>query len=286
MSKSRNNSDPSRRLSSGVRFARGFLLLFVIVAAAFLLAPVAGANGDDDHSAGTGQATAPSSISMITAERNIQNDGGQFTIVLKRSPGDPRVGETQQVLVALSEKVEGGFGSGPLPIEKASVSFDLTQPDGTVVIESIAATEEAGGLYRGNYKSSAAGDYKLLFKVVLSESRGFSADFPVTVARAPVRMSFWGGLFVLLLLTGGAVGFFVYTLKKRNAFNFRRIAPVTLVALVVFIVGALMLAFLIPPTQTREAAAIPTESFTAASVNTLPVGSLITVPKESQLLFG
>ncbi|MEO7658414.1 MAG: hypothetical protein ABIV48_02260, partial [Pyrinomonadaceae bacterium] len=120
MSKSRNNSDLGRRLSSAASFAKGFVLLFAIAAAVFLLSPSVGANGDDDHSAGTGQPAAPSSVSTITAERNIQNDSGQFTIVLKRSPGDPRVGETEQVLVAVSEKVEGGFGSGPLPIEKAA----------------------------------------------------------------------------------------------------------------------------------------------------------------------
>ena len=58
-------------------------------------------------SSSTGQenVTAAGSVSTITAERNVQNDSGQLSVVMKRSPGDPRAGETVHVLVSLSENV-------------------------------------------------------------------------------------------------------------------------------------------------------------------------------------
>ena len=52
-----------------------------MVLVAYWLSANVSANGDDDHSGGTGQAaagTAAGALSTITAERNIQNDSGQF----------------------------------------------------------------------------------------------------------------------------------------------------------------------------------------------------------------
>lgn len=275
---------------SPFRFTRAALLLLGVIFGAYLLsANVVSANGDDDHSGGKGQPSAGSSagsLSTITAERNIQNDSGQFTIVMKRSPGDPRSGETAHVLVAFSEQIKGGFSSGPLPIEKASVSFNITKPDGAAVAGNLAMKEEAGGLYRGAYRFDDTGDYKIVFSVSTADNRSFSADFPVTVARAPVRSSFWIGLLILLLLSGVPLAAVFYALKKKEALNFRRLAPIVAVMLAVVVLGAVALAFFLPPSQTRETAAIPSEAFTTAAVKDLPAGSIITVPKESQLLFG
>lgn len=281
--------DPKRASRLVPQFARTVLVLFCFVLVAYLLSGNVSANGEDDHSGGTGQPAAGTTtgvLSTITAERSIQNDSGQFTIVLKRSPGDPRVGETEHILVSLSEKVEGGFGSGPLPVEKASVTFRITRSDGSVVAENLPMSEEPGGLYRTSYAFDESGDYKIVFSAWTEDKRTFSTDFPVTVVRAPVRTSFWIGLLMLLLLSGGATAVVVFAFKKAGAVNFRRLAPVVAAVLVVFGLGTVALAFFIPPTQTRETAAIPSNAFSTAAVNALPAGSNITVPKESQLLFG
>ena len=254
-------------------------LLSACIVALCLIAAFA-ANGQTP----TGTGSLP--ISTITSERNMKNDSGQLTVVLKRLPGDPRSGETGHVLVALSETVEGGFGSGPLPIEKAAVLLSITRPDGTVVAGNIAVTEEPGGLYRGSYPFDRAGDYKLVFSITTEDKRTFSADFPVTVSRAPIRTSFWIGLLSLLMLSGVSLAILFFALKRNGKVSFRRFAPIGAVVLTVFLVSAVTLAYLLPPSQTRETSAIPSDAFSTAAVNALPKGATITVPKESQLLFG
>ena len=251
---------------------------FVAVVLAIFLFMASFSNGRDK--AGLG------GVSTITAERNVQNDSGRLTVVMKRSPGDPRVGENVQVLVALSENVQGGFGSGPLPIEKAAVLFSVTRPDGSVIAGNLATSEEAGGLYRGSYRFDGAGDYKIVFSITTDDKRTFSADFPVTVARAPIRTSFWIGLLILLVLSVGSTAAVFYGLRKKGGLGFRRAAPVGAVVLTVFILSAIALAYLLPPSQTRTTAAIPSDAFSTAPVNELLKGATITVPKESQLLFG
>jgi multidrug resistance efflux pump len=271
------------------RSTRAFLFLLGVILAAYLPSANVRANGDDEHSGGTSQPAAgrvAGALATITAERNIQNDSGQFTVVVKRSPGDPREGETEHLLISLSEKVAGGFAAGPLPIQKANVSFNVTRPDGSVVAENRGMGEEAGGLYRGSYRFDDAGDYKIVFSVSTEDKRTLSADFPVTVTRAPVRSSFWIGLLILLLLSGGSIAAVFFALRKTGTMNFRRLAPIIAVVLVVFGMAAVTLGFFLPPTQTRETSAIPSDAFSVAAVNALPVGSIITVPKESQLLFG
>lgn len=230
--------------------------------------------------------TASGAISTITSERNVKNDSGELTVIMKRLPGDPRSGETGHVLVSVSETVQGGFGSGPLPVEKAAVVLSVTRPDGTVVSGNIAAKEEPGGLYRGSYQFDSSGDYKLVVAVTTEDKRTFSADFPVTVSRAPIRTSFWVGLLILLVLSGTSFAVVFYALKRKGHVSFRRLAPAGAVVLTVFLLSAVAFAFLLPPSQTRETAAIPSDAFSTPAVNELPKGTTITVPKESQLLFG
>lgn len=225
-------------------------------------------------------------ITTITSERNVKNDSGELTVVMKRLPGDPRSGETGHVLVSLSETVQGGFGSGPLPVEKAAVVFSITRPDGAAVAGNITATEEPGGLYRGTYVFDSAGDYKIVFSITTEDKRTFSADFPVTVSRAPIRTSFGVGLLVLLVLSGVSLAVAFYALKRKGGTSFRRLAPVGAIVLTVFLLSAVALAYLLPPSQSRETAAIPLDAFSPAAVNELPKGTTINVPKESQLLFG
>ncbi|QQS33548.1 MAG: efflux RND transporter periplasmic adaptor subunit [Acidobacteriota bacterium] len=225
-------------------------------------------------------------VSTITAERSVQNDSGQLSVVIKRTPGDPRVGETVHLLVSLSEIVAGGFGSGPLPVEKAAVSLTVTRADGSAVAENLATIEETGGFYRSSYHFDGPGDFKLVFSITTEDKRVFTADFPVTVARAPIRTSFWIGFLVLLLLCGLTVAAILYALKRRGAVGLRRGVPVVAAVLAVFLLGTAALAYLLPPSQTRETSAIPTAEFSTAAVNELPKGTTITVSKESQLLFG
>lgn len=225
-------------------------------------------------------------ISTITSERNVKNDSGELTVIVKRLPGDPRSGETGHVLVSLGETVQGGFGSGPLPVEKADVVFSITRPDGAVVAGNIAAKEEPGGLYRGSYQFDSSGDYKLVVSATTEDKRTFSTDFPVTVSRAPIRTSFWIGLLGLLVISGVSFAIVFYAFKRKGDASFRRLAPAGGVVLTVFLLSAVALAFLLPPSQTRETAAIPSNAFSTAEVNELPKGTTITVPKESQLLFG
>lgn len=239
--------------------------------------------------AANGQApagTASGAISTITSERNVKNESGELTVIMKRLPGDPRSGETSHVLVSLSETVQGGFGSGPLPVEKATVMFSITRSDGAVVAGNIAAMEEPGGLYRGSYQFDSSGDYKLAVSVTTEDNRTFSADFPVTVSRAPIRTSFWIGVLILLILSGVSLTVVFYALKRKGDTSFRRLAPAGAVVLTVFVLSAVATAYLLPPSQTRETAAIPPDAFSTAAVNELPKGTTITVPKESQLLFG
>jgi len=275
-------------INSSKRLANTALVLCVLALAACLQSATVSANGDDDHSAGAAQPAVAGggTLTTLTAERNIQNDSGQFTIVLKRSPGNPRAGETEHFLVALSEKVQGGFGSDALLLEKATVLFSITRTDGSVIAQNLAADEEAGGLYRASHTFTEKGDFKIVISTSTQDNRVFSADFPITVSGAPVRTAFWLGLLLLILLSAGALYAVFYALRKSGSVNFRRLAPVAGAILAVFLLGVAALAFFLPPRETRETAAIPTDAFSAAKVNSLPVGSIITVTKESQLLFG
>ncbi len=263
---------------SNTHFTLGFRTFAVVLA--FVLFSASLSNGQETNGKPAGV------VSTITAERNVQNDSGQLSVILKRSPGDPRVGETVHVLVSLSENVQGGFGSGPLPIEKAIVLLSVVRPDGSAVAENLPTIEEAAGVYRSSYRFDGTDDFKIVFSISTEDKRIFSADFPVTVARAPIRSSFWIGLLILLLLCGTTTAAIFYALRKNGALGFRRAAPVIAAVLTVFILSAAILAYLLPPSQTRETSAIPTDAFSTTAVNELPKGATITVSKESQLLFG
>ncbi len=262
---------------------------FVILAlmAAFLLPFGVLASGDNGTESGT--AGAKPVVTTVTAERNIQNDSGNFNLVLKRSPGDPRSGETEQFIVRIAEKVEGGFGGGgPIPIEKASVTAKITRPDGTVVEEKLAVEAAADGNYRTSYSFGSAGDYKIAFNVTTEDNRSFTADFPVTVVRGPVRTSFWVGLVILGLLTIGSLGFIFYSARRRDEgkVNYKRAVPLAGLSLLLFGVGVVALAFFLPPGEMRAAGPIPPIGIDETAKDELSAATVLTISKESQLLFG
>jgi cobalt-zinc-cadmium efflux system membrane fusion protein len=269
-----------------------FALLFLLLAAHFLLLTVQAHEGED-HSKDnkTTVAAAPAqtaaTVSVVTAERNLQNENGDFTLVLKRSPGDPRTGETEQFLLRLTEKIEGGFGGGdPLPLENARVSANITETGGKVIAGNLPVTAETGGNYRTSYVFGSAGDYKIVFNVATEDGRQFSADFPVTVSRAALSSSFWIGLAFLSLLTLGTFGAVFYSAKRKGEVNFRTAAPFAALAILFFAIGVFALVYFLPPRETRASAEIPLSAANETAANALSTGIILNVPKESQMLFG
>lgn len=246
-----------------------------------LLMPIFGAENEPKSPNST------AAVTIVSAERNLTTDAGEFNVILKRSPADPRTGEILQFLVRFAEKVEGGFGGGePVALEKANVTAKITQANGTVVAENIASKTEAGGNHKIAYAFSSAGDYKIVFNVATADNRAFSVDFPVSVASASVRSSFWIGLAILSLLTLGSIGAVVYAAKRSGRMSFKRIAPLTLAALLIFALGTAALAFFLPPRQTRTIAEISPNAAVETPANNLETKTVLTVPKESQILFG
>lgn len=229
-------------------------------------------------------------VTTVGAERNIQSDAGQFNALLRRSPADVRSGETGQFLVQFAEKVEGGFGGGePVPLDNATVTASITKADGSAVAGNIPVDHVEKGSYRTSYSFSGAGDYKIAFQVSTADNRSFSVDFPVTVASAPVRSSFWIGMAVLSLLTIGLLVAFVYAARQRSGngkFSYKRIAPFAVAAILIFALGTAGLAYFLPPRQTRVVTEIPLNAPTEIKSDALNNATVLTIPKESQLLFG
>lgn len=265
------------------------LAAFAFLVAFYWLAPIASAHEGEDHSGDskTTASTNAAKVSIVSAERNISNESGNFTLVLKRSPGDVRAGESEQFLLKITEKVEGGFGTGgAVALEKATITANITQANGTKLAENLPVKAEADGNYRTSYVFASAGDYKIVFNITTEDKRAVSADFPVSVARAPVRFSFWVGMAVLSLLLLGTLGAVFYSARKKGGMNFKRIALPVVAALLIFALGTAALAYFLPPQETRVIAEIPLNATTETETNALANKTVLTVPKESQLLFG
>lgn len=280
------------------RWGACILLVGLFVASSGLPYKVLAHGGVDDEApkaAVQPTAAAAGGITVARAERNVQNDAGQFNIRLDRAPADVRTGETSQFAMRLAEKVEGGFGGGePVAIENATVTVNITTADGKEVANAIPTKFERG-FYRGSYTFSAAGNFKLVFNVSTDDGRSLSVDFPVSVVNAPIRWTFWLGLLVLGLLGLGttAVAFVKIRRPGDEAGSrwqrLRKVGPVAAAALLIFILGTVALAIFFPPRQTRDLAGMPpigtsTEAPAPESANALE--TTLTVPKESQILFG
>lgn len=275
------------------RLLVGFVAATFTIALALLLLPFRiSAHGGEDH--GDTPTTAATSntntaLTTVSAERNIQGESGSFNLLMKRSPGDVRVGEIENFVVRIGEKVEGGFGGGgPVPLEGAAVSAKITTASGADVANKLVVEAGPNANYRTSYTFNSAGDYKIVFAITTADGRSFFADFPVTVISGPVRRSFWIVLTVLGLLTLGAIGLILHTARKRGKgnINFRQTAPLLGLALVIFAIGLTGLFFLLPPRETRAAAEMPVISDNESVVNAPAESALLTVSKESQLLFG
>ena len=236
--------------------------------------------------------TPPAAVTIARAERNVETEAGSFNFQLERLPADPRTGELVQTALRVAEKVEGGFGaSQPIALTDASVSLDVTTADGSSVAAAVPARFE-NGFYRADYTFGAAGNYKLVFNATTADNRRFSADFPVSVVGTAVNRTFWIGLLILGLLTFGIVGavFYAAGRDENGSRNLSRIAPLAALALIFFVFGTFALAYFSPPRRTRTIGTLqPTGDAPAietAAVNSANSLGNLTVPKESQILFG
>ncbi len=235
--------------------------------------------------AGTSTATA---VPIARAERNVDTEAGSFNFKVERMPADPRSGELVQTALRVSEKVEGGFGGGePAAITDATVSLSVTTSDGGSVSDNIPATFQEG-FYYVNHTFSGTGNYKLIFNVTTGDGRNVSADFPVSVVRAAVNWTFWIGLMLLGLISFGLVAgvFYAVGRDENGNRNIRKIVPVALLALLFFAFGTFALAYFAPPRETRAMGDFhPTGEVPADEANAGRL-ALLTVSKESQILFG
>jgi RND family efflux transporter MFP subunit len=235
-----------------------------------------------------------SKAAIARAERNLQSDAGQFTARLERVPSDPRAGETSQFALHLTETVEGGFsGAGPVAIEDAAVSMNVTGADGGVVAENIPAKFEKG-FYRASYAFSSTGNYKAVFNVTTSDKRELKVDFPVTVINSAVNWTFWIGMIILGLLTAGTIAAVYMSARKRGGSfrdHSRKLVPVAIAAILLFAFGTFALAYFAPPRAVRAASEMPPvgtdpNAPSPSEVTPNALQTSLTVPKESQILFG
>ena len=258
-------------LVSGLLFGRAFVF----------------ANGEHDKPVAAGTAASPA-VPIARAERNVDTETGSFNFKVERMPADPRSGELVQIALRVSEKVEGGFGAGePAALTDAAVSLSVTTSDGGSVADKIPAAFQEG-FYRVDYTFSGVGNFKLVFNVTTGDGRNVSADFPVSVVRAAVNWTFWIGLLLLGLLSFGIVAgvFYAAGRDENGNRNLRRIVPVALLAPLFFIFGTFALVYFAPPRETRAMGDFhPTGDVPASETGGSTLANL-TIPKESQILFG
>lgn len=216
------------------------------------------------------------------AERSVNTPDGQFKFFLRQSPSDPRNGEEVQFNIRIVELVEGGFEGGQAPIENAQVTGQFKTSGGSAESAAIAAHKEReSGAYGIHYTFKNKGDFKLFLDVTTSDNRKVGADFPIAVVSAPIR--YLPYLLDLLVL----VGIFLFVGSRYRAAAktngqgeaIRRTLPSALVALVALVGSVATVHYLMPATEPRAIAAATTTS-PSADPNS------ITIPKESQLLFG
>lgn len=253
---------------------------------------------------GTADAAATTAAAVRTAERNVTTPAGNFRLTFRQTPTDPRAGEEVQMEITITEQVEGGFGGGsPQPVGGAVTARVTTvggQPIGKNIELHSDAQSPQPGVLDLNYEFNDSGEYKTIFDVRTEDGRQFSTDFPVSVVSAPTNWLFWLGLAVLALLTFGTIYGYFNSWQRDGApagTAVRKTAPIAVGALVFFGLGTAALAYFSPPRDTREIAALaPASKAGAAGTAAGKAGAggmgadglttALTIPKESQLLFG
>ncbi len=276
-------------------FTAACVFLSIALLASAVLVNV-NAHGDEDHSKDSKTpASGKTTASVVTAERNIQSDAGQFNVTMQRSPSDLRSGEEMQISGRFGEKIEGGFGgSEAVMLEGAKVTLDITTADGKTVARNIAVKSESDGDYTVSYAFPSAGEYKIIFNVTTNDNRSFNADFPVSVVNAPINWAFWLGFSALTLIIGAiiaSVAAFFLRSKEKISKRLRKAVPITVALLLFFTIAVITLAYFEPPRQRRSVAEL--QAANSQSPDTTSTGdpslggsgARINISKESQLLF-
>ncbi len=306
--KQSNNKFATHRASQAQPTTRSWQTPFVASVAAFvvfalLVVSFSARMAYSQEKKEAADGAAPALAAVRTAERNVTTPAGNFRLTFRQTPTDPRAGEEVQMEIAVTEQVEGGFGaSSPQPVAGTATARVTTaggqQVAGNIALRSDAQTPQPG-VYNFDYEFDDSGEYKTIFDVSTEDGRQFSADFPLSVVSAPTNWLFWLGLAVLALLSVGAIYGYFNSWQKDGATAgaaARKTAPVAVGALVFFGLGTAALAYFSPPREQREIAALPPATETGAagtarevSAASAGAGSLttaLTIPKESQLLFG
>jgi membrane fusion protein, heavy metal efflux system len=280
-----------RQLAVGSKKICIFAFLLLLTANCLPLTVLA--HEGEDHSEQKKDTTATatqSTVSVTNAERNIKTDSGNFNVRVIRSLSDPRTGEAVQFGLSLWEKVEGGFSAGGnAPLENAKVTANIVNLDGSIVAENIAVKAEKEGKFAADYSFRRTGDFKIVFNATTSDNRNFTTDFPITVVSAPINWRFWIGFGLISLLTIGGIAMSLKLLGKNKTWSqkLRVIILPILGFLLFFVISSTALAYFSPPRQTRTLEALNLKTLDSpAETPELDASNLITIPKESQILFG
>ncbi len=307
--KQSNNKFAMHRASQAQSATRSRQTSFVASLAAFAVFTLLVVSFDarttysqEKKEAAGGGATATAAVR--NAERNVTTPAGNFRLTFRQTPVDPRTGEEVQMEIAVTEQVEGGFGAGtPQPVA-GTVTARVTTAAGEQVGGNLALHSDAQqpqpGVFNLDYEFDDSGEYKTIFDVRTEDGRQFSTDFPVSVVSAPTNWLFWLGLAVLALLSVGTIYGYFNSWQKDGATAktaVRKTAPIAVGALVFFGLSTAALAYFSPPRERREIAALPPASEAGAAgtaageagaggAGTGGLTAALTIPKESQLLFG
>src|SRR3990172_9212707 len=68
-----------------------------------------------------------------TMSKTVQTENRVFQLTVTEAPGDPRDGEEVEFALKLTERVEGGFAGGDIPVENAQLRAQILVADGDPV---------------------------------------------------------------------------------------------------------------------------------------------------------
>ena len=218
-----------------------------------------------------------------TMSKTIEAKNRVFQLTVTEAPADPRDGEEVEFALKLTERVEGGFAGGDIPVENAQLRAQILAADGKPVAQSIEAHPEGEpGIYGVHYTFHDPGDYEFSLTAVTEDSTEIRADFPVLVSAAPINYYVFVLDGFLLLMALGFLQIRYTRLDRRfssSEFALKALAPEGLVALTLLAGGILTAHYFIPIVQVRQE---PQGSVALAANEP----SEIVVPKETQVLFG
>ena len=218
-----------------------------------------------------------------TMSETIEVKNRVFQLTVTEAPSAPRDGEEVEFALKLTERVEGGFAAGEIPVENANVTIRILLADGKPTSSIISAHSEGGpGVYSVHHAFSEEGEYKISLVARTEDSTEIRADFPISVSAVPINYYVFVLDGFLLLITLGFLQIRYTRLDKQfssSGFALKALAPEGLVTLTLLAGGILTAHYFIPIIQVRQE---PQGSVAVAANES----SEIVVPKETQVLFG